>query len=71
MSRVKKLLFAVVLMFGTVGMAGPASALVVHEEVTIDTDQIAPSNPPTPGAGAILSLCIVIGVGNPATCIVI
>ena len=71
LSRVKKLLFAAVLMFGIVGVATPASALVIHEEVTIDTDQITPSNPPTPGSGALISVCLGIGVGNPLTCIVI
>ncbi|MEY2479001.1 MAG: hypothetical protein QOG87_4316 [Actinomycetota bacterium] len=69
MSRVKKLLFAVVLMFGIGGIVAPASAVVIHEEVTVDTDQISPSAPPTPGAGDLISVCLVIG-GSP-TCIVI
>jgi hypothetical protein len=70
LSRVKKLLFAAVLMFGVVGAAAPANAVVIHEEVTIDTDQITPSDPPGPGEGAVLSLCLIL-FGNPPACIVI
>ena len=68
MSRAKKLLFALLVGVGVLGMAGPAGAAIIHESVTIDTDQIAPGSVPPP-SGGLVSLCVVIGSGNPATCI--
>jgi hypothetical protein len=65
-------LFTAVLTIGFVGAAGPASAAIIHEEVTIDTDQITiePSDPPTPGDGSLVSVCLLL-FGSAPICIVI
>jgi len=64
LSRVKKLVCAAVLMFGVVGFtAGPASALLVHEEITLDSNDLN-----VPPAGGLLSLCLGVGSG-PLNCV--
>jgi hypothetical protein len=68
LSRVKKLLVAGVLMLGVVGAAAPAFAdPILHEEVTVDPDYLAPV--PTPFDGSLLRFCLTIGAGNDPTCI--